>query len=310
MGAALWGLPRQFVVGSLIRLLWTRARVPWRVAGALIALGVFAVHLVTYHHEAVLGRFPDASVWHYATDFAGATASVTEAVSLPLAILEIGIMVALLLVTTRRLARRSPGAGDRWAWIPLVVASTFTLTTMALPALFDGSAFWGTRLPIAWLISTRSAPTDFAAVPWAPSSDKAPLLRFQRALGHRTPFASGKPGSPLCRAAPVPVVEGNGKSVILLVLESVGEAEVHAEVDGRPVMPNLAKLERENIAFEGFLAAGSKTQQAMPSLFAGQPTQSQRVLWREPLNRFAGFPGDLASVGYETAYFHGGDLSF
>ncbi|MFW2386892.1 MAG: sulfatase-like hydrolase/transferase, partial [Polyangiales bacterium] len=103
----------------------------------------------------------------------------------------------------------------------------------------------------------------------------------------------------------------NGRSVIGVVLESVGLEEMFKEREGRAVMPALQRIAEESFSSNAFYASGTRSAQALPGLFAGEPAQSAGLpLLREPLPSFDGYPRQLERAGYRTGYFHGGDLSF
>jgi phosphoglycerol transferase MdoB-like AlkP superfamily enzyme len=130
-------------------------------------------------------------------------------------------------------------------------------------------------------------------------------------LGHRVPFGGLDERYPLCGAAPRPSRQPpNGRSVIFLVLESVSMAELRLAHQRQLVMPNLNRIANESVTL-GVKAAGTRSVQAMPALFAGIPPQTgQHLLWTTPLPNVEGFPRILRQRGYKTAYFHGADLSF
>lgn len=188
-----------------------------------------------------------------------------------------------------------------------ILASSALLAAAAhaLPAS-PGALFWSSRIPVVWLLESKLQPRSHR---WFEPDD---AWGFQRAIGHEPPFASGDPRAPLCapkpRSAPRP---GNGRSAILLILESVGRCEMEIEAGGRAVMPQLQRIARESLDFRDALAVGTLSCQALPAIFSGWPAQTAtNVLWRRPLETFDGFPRSLRRRGYRTAYFHGSDLTF
>ncbi len=101
------------------------------------------------------------------------------------------------------------------------------------------------------------------------------------------------------------------ENVIVLILESVGTKEMRMKKDGEPVMPNLCAIADDNIHFENFYAGGTKSNKALPAIFAGIPPQTyQTFLWAKPLPNFKGLPEKIHEKGFQTSYFHGSDLSF
>jgi len=82
-------------------------------------------------------------------------------------------------------------------------------------------------------------------------------------------------------------------------------------LNGKEIMPNLKRIAQSNLFFSNTIAAGTKSCQALPAIFSGLPPQTYlNLLWQIPFVNVKGFPNILSLAGYETIYFHGGDLSF
>jgi glycerophosphoryl diester phosphodiesterase len=163
--------------------------------------------------------------------------------------------------------------------------------------------------PILWL-----ARTYFAKENRKKETDFSPeqIAFFQKELGHLFPFGGIYGKFPLWSdIRRIPDKKTDKKSVILLILESVGTKEMYSVKDGKPLMPNLRKIAEENLFFKNSYAGGTKSNQVLPAVFSGIPPQTyQNILWKEPLPNLDMLPSLLSEKGYETAYFHGSDLSF
>ncbi|MGZ5472367.1 MAG: sulfatase-like hydrolase/transferase [Thermoanaerobaculia bacterium] len=298
--ALLLALPLHFLRRSAAR---------WLVHGATVV--VVLLNAVAFHYEAVFGRLPGASVLYYLNEARHVSASASAHAPLFALVLEAIGAGALLVVAAEWLAKRTPRPRPfAAAAIVLVSAIVTTAAFAAFPALIPRNALWASRVPIFWAIQTWS----FGRLQGGAAGPigEQQILEFQTEIGHRVPFGAVDARYPLCGAAPRdPARKGNGRSVIFLVLESVGLEELRLVHDGQAVMPNLRRIAGESVFLPRVKASGTKSLQAMPALFAGIPPQAaEHLLWRKPLPNVEGFPLILRQRGYRTAYFHGGDLSF
>ena len=136
---------------------------------------------------------------------------------------------------------------------------------------------------------------------------------LRRFLGNREPLKTFSTRNPLCTGVngKGATAKGNGRSMIFLILESIGRKQFEIEVDGLPIMPHLQRIARENLHFENFFPAGEGSLQAMFPLFTGMiPETAVKYSQLDFLPDLKGFPRVLAEHGYRSAYFHGGDLGF
>lgn len=286
----------------------------------LIHLGTLLIVLVNvaaFHFEAVFGRLPGVDLLYYLREATHLLSSVEANAPVAAVALEVGVATAILIVAAEALSRgkiEEKVAGRRRplrvAAAICVVSAALTAVVYAFPSVVPSRMASESQVPIfrafqSWQLrsAVKSAGEDL---------QRADVLAFQSLLGHRAPFGGVDQRYPLCATTPRnPERTGNDRSAILLVLESVGLEEMQMVHRGEPVMPALNRIRSESISFERFKASGSKSVQAMPALFAGVPPQpAQHLLWRRPLNNLDGFPRILKEKGYETSYFHGGDLSF
>ena len=309
---ALLGLLGQIAFALLLALplhFLRRSAARWLVYGATLV--VVFLNAAAFHYEAVFGRLPGASVLYYLNEARHLYASTSAHAPLFALALETIVAGALLVVAAERLAKRNPRSWSFAAAAVVLVSAILTTTAVAaFPALVPRNAQWASRVPIFWAIQTWSfgRAHDGGAGPIGEQQ----VLELQTRIGHEVPFGAVDARYPLCGAAPRdPARKGNGRSVIFLVLESVGLEELRLVHQGQAVMPNLRRIAGESVFLPRIKASGTKSLQAMPALFAGIPPQAaEHLLWKKPLPNVEGFPLILRQHGYRTAYFHGGDLSF
>lgn len=302
-------IPGQWAFGTLLGAL--AVLVPVRLGAALMPTVLFlAIEAACIQHEAILGELPGADAFLYAGQLGQLDASVNSAWWLAAATVGLGLLVlGAAAWRLRRLpkvdARLSKGAVG-----VAVAASVLALMAHNRPALCGPSYALAARSP---LIKLAAAGVQLAAEESeAPAPGSSRLRWLQRSLGHERPFAGEDPRYPLCRATPPTARRSpNRRNVIVVVLESVGLEEMFKEREGRAVMPALQRIAEESFSSNAFYASGTRSAQALPALFAGEPAQSAGLpLLREPLPSFDGYPRQLELAGYRTGYFHGGDLSF
>ena len=101
-----------------------------------------------------------------------------------------------------------------------------------------------------------------------------PVFSFLTTLGDHTDYASEYPFfDETTRAAKFDALRGNGPAsgpservltktrpnVVVVILESFARTVMDADVDGRPVMPNMRRLRDEGVWFENFFANSFRT---------------------------------------------------
>jgi glycerophosphoryl diester phosphodiesterase len=283
---------------------------PWRWLAHAATYVVVLLNAAAFHYEAVFGRLPGAGLLYYLGEARHLSASAKAHAPLPAVVLEVLVAATLLTLAAEWLARRQPHRGARVAAAIAIVSAILTAAVSAFPALVPPKALWSSRVPILWAIQSWSFGRSHQS--GGTTIGEQQVLEFQSKLGHRVPFGAVDPRYPLCAAAPRDSgATANGRSVIFLVLESVGIDELRLVHDGQVVMPSLQRIARGSVFLPHVKTAGTKSLQAMPALFAGIPPQpAQHLLWKTPLPNVEGFPLLLRQRGYKTAYFHGGDLSF
>ena len=307
IAASLWRLPGHLLEGALLGAALGRGR-PIEVLGAVSGLVLTAFNIAAAHHEALTGELPGQAALHYVSSVSAVSASF-ETKDLALDALLFALSAGALVWMARRLERAwtEGEASPRWR-----VACLLGALALGVPWVL-GVGPWG-QSPLRHFVASTWTGEPRGPTPNAPLGGlQADAQSLQAALGHPEPFASGHPDHPLCADSPSRVQGPAPKaprSVILLVLESVGVAELEAKVDGQWLMPSLREIAGAGVFFDNIRAAGTQSCQALPAIFAGQVTQtSEPILWHKPMTGFEGLPAMLRARGYATAYFHGGDLA-
>ena len=311
----LLSVPGQVTLGLVIAvfLFWLR-RSPLRHLIHLVVLVVVFLNVAAFHYEAVFWRLPGVSVLYYASEAQHLSSSAGHHAPWAAVVAETLLTWLVLTFAAERIIhgeeRRFRGRAWRatLASLPLLSA-VFTFVVILVPSVIPKPYLAGSRTPILWGAQSWNLSRTWTHDEAISRSD---VLEFQRQIGHLVPFGGIDPRYPLCGDGPrYPERTGNGRSVIFLILESVGMDQIDLVHGGRDVMPELKRITSEATMSVPVKAAGSKSSQAMPALFAGIPPQpALHMLWRRPLNNIEGFPRILREHGYRSAYVHGGDLSF
>ncbi len=278
-----------------------------RIAGWMLTGLVAFVHLIAFHYESVFGRYPSAALLYYIGELKHLRSSIFEHASPLWVTVELVAIISVLAIARARVSFK--GISRRSAL--LATLSIVLLTTLVhwKPQILPPSFFWGSQNPVFWTIRDRIEQASYAFN--EVTFNRKDVAKVQLALGAFDPSAGEVAKYPLCSNRALSASKGNGRSVILVILEGIERELLDMDVDGQPVMPNLRRIERENLSFTNFFAAGNKSCQAFPALFAGLPAQThENVFWVPPLVRLRGWPGILKQAGYRTGFFHGGDLSF
>ncbi|OGQ22701.1 MAG: hypothetical protein A2138_09715 [Deltaproteobacteria bacterium RBG_16_71_12] len=288
--------------GSVGCVLGLVASVSRPLAGALLFIAL-CYDAAAYAHFAEMGTYPAPHSFAYLGEFAGIWPSVRPLIGPLLAGIAASLASHLLALRAMPLARAS-GARPFYAIAPSLAAVVLTtgMARTGSPAALP---------PLAALIIDGALPRRYHVLPGEYLSTKD-VRAFQSALGHDEPFGGVYADSPLCgRGARAAASVRGERSVVFLVLEGLGKAEIDAEIDGRPVMPYLRSLASRHVRIDGMRAVGVKSCQALPALFSGLPAPtSEHILRRTPLNRLEGFAAILNDDGFETGFLYAGDLAF
>ena len=154
-----------------------------------------------------------------------------------------------------------------------------------------------------------------------------PFFSFLTTLGDHTDYASEYPFfDETTRTAKFDALRGNGPAsgpservltktrpnVVVVNLESFARTIMDADVDGRPVMPNMRRLRDEGIWFENFFANSFRTDRGEVAVLRGFPAQTRMSIMKLPAKSrsLPSLARSLAREGYATSFVYGGDLNF
>jgi len=110
----------------------------------------------------------------------------------------------------------------------------------------------------------------------------------------------------------VSILKINRPNIILIMLES-WSADVIDELGGRRgITPQFSELTGEGLLFTNFYSPGFRTEQGLVSLVSGFPSQPTTTIMRQfgKFERLPGLSRSLASAGYNSSYYYGGNLHF
>ncbi|MDJ0666286.1 MAG: sulfatase-like hydrolase/transferase [Desulfobacterales bacterium] len=314
MTAALAG---NLLIGAVLGLLLFHPdRLSMRIIGRVVGGLLFLFAVFAYHYEIAFRRLPDAGIIHYLKNLAHLMPSLRSVAPPIVFIGEAGLGI-LLIYASVKLSRptitfkvKSPRASLAIMG-GVALCGLITVSVHAYPHWFSQPTFLRAgRNPVIWFVQSSVHKNTYGQ-----TQDKltpAMIAKFRRELGHRVSDGGPPKADPISfRRKPANDPLGRNTNIILLILESVGNAEIFSKVGHRDVMPNLQRIARESLFFPKAYASGTKSSQAMPAIFAGILPQTHRnILWCNPMPSMQGLPGQLKAIGYQTAYFHGSDLSF
>ena len=317
-----WILPHFFGhvgLGLLLAVLWAFLR---KLSGRLflsiaLFLSIF-LNLGTYGYFAFFGELPGTEIVYYVNEFEHLAHSLLSGGWLIFWILgAIGLTFGIMFFAERRLDKGTGfyGPPDYISFGSMLLVSLLALAIDPIPL---GHFLTNDRVEVPVVESpTPGTPSQKDQVSSEGSSSKETLTQeiaiYQKDLGlghlkfHHSRFPTCAEGD-----------RSNGglqkRSVVILILESVGHLEFVAKTagaGGKMLMPQLNKIAKEGLYLRNFLASGTKSNQAIPAIFAGVPPQpSGNILWKIETINLPGLPKRLVSKGYQTKYFHGGNLAF
>lgn len=101
-------------------------------------------------------------------------------------------------------------------------------------------------------------------------------------------------------------------NILVIILESFGNALIGPLGGDSLTTPRLNKLAEEGLLFSNFYATGSRTDKALPAILSGYPAQPATSIIKEPrktqsLNSIVRIFNDL---GYHSSFWYGGDINF
>lgn len=278
-----------------------------------IGLGLINLYFIgmlsSFFYESVFLKLPSRAIFFYLDQLKHLESSI--AANAPFLIVAL-LIVFFLLITYFLAIYLKKKEFNLPLKSPLILFVLFILTIVVQvsSSTFKGHLNTGTKNALIFLVADYFDKTK-KSTPLVTKTDFSNLRPYQVALGQIPPRGGLKTEAPFCEDRASKTFVKNKRSVIMLVLEGLGAKQLDKKIKGRFITPHLRKVLKENLTFHHFLAAGSKSSQALPALFSGLPPQPHiNMLWRIPPPRVRGIGNILNSNGYRTSYFHGSDLSF
>jgi len=118
--------------------------------------------------------------------------------------------------------------------------------------------------------------------------------------------------SPEERSAPARLLRIRPTRIVLLFWESLTTKIVEPTGGMRGITPEITRLSREGLLFDGLYASGSRTTNGLVAVISGLPSHPTANPLQTP-EIGAGLPrlsAKVSSAGYETGFFYGGALAF
>lgn len=138
------------------------------------------------------------------------------------------------------------------------------------------------------------------------------FMTDQEAEGvHRSLFAPVQSDSLACDSAAVPLITGGRPDVYIVLLESFSKA-LFPTLGGKDVAVGLDSIARDGLYFSNAYASGFRTDRAIPAVVSGFPAQPTVSVMKyvDKAANLPALPRSLAQLGYESAYYYGGDAAF
>ena len=101
-------------------------------------------------------------------------------------------------------------------------------------------------------------------------------------------------------------------NVILIIWES-GTAKIIRRLGGLSgITPHFDSLTHTGILFDSMYASGNRSAKGLAAILSGWPAQSNAPILSSPARaaRLPGLAEDLATAGYHTSFYYGGELEF
>jgi phosphoglycerol transferase MdoB-like AlkP superfamily enzyme len=101
-------------------------------------------------------------------------------------------------------------------------------------------------------------------------------------------------------------------NIILIILESFGNALIGPLGGDSLTTPNLNRYIKEGVVFTNFYASGNRTDKAMPAILNGYPAQPANSIMKEP-EKTQSLPGIIKTfngLGYKSSFWYGGEINF
>lgn len=312
---ALIGITAIFFRDNVINVLRRILNIYLAVAALLTAI-IFTLNIALYGHWG----FPlDATpVFYFTSSPSAAMASVTAGETI-VGIIAILLYSALLYPCFRRVATVWP----LYSSLPGTNKVLRTLITVCSTAILF--------IPIrgGFTVSTMNPSRAYF------SEDKLlnhaaanPMFTLLYSLNHQNDFSSqfrfmepqraeaifnamtdrGVPASP---SAADSLLTNRRPDVYIIILESFS-SHLFPSLGGEPVAMQLDSVARDGILFSGIYASSFRTDRALPAVLSGFPGQPNTSIMKyaDKIEKIPSIARSLRNVGWETAYYYGGDINF
>lgn len=265
--------------------------------------------IVSFHYEAVFGRLPAADLFFYFDEISYLSPSLHVNLPVVQVTIEVGSIMALLYLAVVLLWKQAAGNFPGWVTLASVCIMLTSAAIQLWPSLLPDRYFWSSRQPLLWLAQSMFIKESYQLKDLKLTGKDFTQFRKIHGIKDNAPVLD--PDYPLCTVSRYADKTGNGRNVILLILEGVNQDVMYGKFGNVELMPNLKKIAAENLMFRNFKSAGTKSVTALPALFSGLPGNPfNNYLWSNPTLNMWGLPKELNRHGYHTSYFHGGDLAF
>lgn len=104
----------------------------------------------------------------------------------------------------------------------------------------------------------------------------------------------------------------NKPNIMLIVWESCSSKLLDTAICPLEITPSLRRLTETGLYFDNFYAYGDRSDKGLACLLSGFPALTTRSIMKHPgkVLNLPGIPKDLATLGYTSSMYYGGDLSF
>ena len=109
------------------------------------------------------------------------------------------------------------------------------------------------------------------------------------------------------------ILQGTTKpNIIFIVWESFTQKATQLQRQGVDITPKFNELKKEGIYFSNIYATGDRTDKGIVGILSGYPSQPVTSIIKTPVkaSRLPMISKTLASHGYNTSFYYGGELEF
>jgi phosphoglycerol transferase MdoB-like AlkP superfamily enzyme/glycerophosphoryl diester phosphodiesterase len=265
--------------------------------------------IACFHYESVFGRLPASDLLFYIKEIKHLAPSLNVNLPMSRVLIEFVVIMLVLYPGFRSLRTLNQTGISKLSGAIAISVILLSVIVQSAPALLSDRYFWSSRQPLVWLAQSHFIRQSYQLENLKLTSEHFEAFRKLHGTARSGPLLN--PEYPFCDMPSQINGIGNGRNIILLILEGVGREEMYGKFQSFDVMSNLQRIANENLMFWNVHAPGTKSVSALPAIFSGVPGNPfNNYLWNRPSITLTGFPELLNRQGYATAYFHGGDLSF